>query len=286
MKKLYAILILVCILALSGCGHEHTWEDANCITPKTCSECSETEGEALGHTWKDATCTAPKTCSVCNETDGEALEHTWNEATCSTPKTCSVCNETVGEALEHNYGEWEIELEATVSTDGVKVRYCENCSEKESKKYQLSSFVKNDKFIFTPEEFRKLFFDNFVELGYSRFGGAQIQEKDGQVMVAIRDSSYNNVGNIGFVVDGNTWQMASTKTESGFDGILMIISAEEEFVANAILCMVMSCDPTTTEAAAREIAKSILEEETEWGGINFTFAITGNYYTMTAVVAK
>ena len=31
--------------------------------------------ECTEHTWVDATCTAPKTCSVCNATEGEALAH-------------------------------------------------------------------------------------------------------------------------------------------------------------------------------------------------------------------
>ena len=33
--------------------HEHDWVAANCTTPKTCEECKETEGEALGHDWGD-----------------------------------------------------------------------------------------------------------------------------------------------------------------------------------------------------------------------------------------
>ena len=32
---------------------------------------------AKGHTWDDATCTTPKTCSVCGATEGEALDHTY-----------------------------------------------------------------------------------------------------------------------------------------------------------------------------------------------------------------
>ncbi|MBQ9145461.1 MAG: hypothetical protein IJX70_03240, partial [Clostridia bacterium] len=79
----------------------HTWVDADCDTPKTCSVCGETEGEALGHAWVDADCDTPKTCSVCGETEGEALGHDWNDATCTAPKTCSVCGETEGEALGH-----------------------------------------------------------------------------------------------------------------------------------------------------------------------------------------
>ena len=32
-------------------AHEHTWVDATCVAPKTCSGCGETEGEALPHTY-------------------------------------------------------------------------------------------------------------------------------------------------------------------------------------------------------------------------------------------
>ena len=79
----------------------HTWADATCTTPKTCSICGTTEGEALGHDWVDADCDTAKTCSVCGETEGEALGHTWIDATCQTLKTCSVCNATEGELGSH-----------------------------------------------------------------------------------------------------------------------------------------------------------------------------------------
>ena len=80
---------------------EHTWTPATCDTPKTCSVCETTEGEALGHNWTDATCSAPKTCTVCQATEGEAGEHNWVNATCASPKTCSECFTTEGEALGH-----------------------------------------------------------------------------------------------------------------------------------------------------------------------------------------
>ena len=83
---------------------EHTWVNATCTAPKTCSVCTATEGEALGHTWTDATCTAPKTCSVCTATEGEALGHNWTDATCTAPKTCSVCGVTEGAANGHTGG--------------------------------------------------------------------------------------------------------------------------------------------------------------------------------------
>ena len=105
MKKMLFCLVIAVALLLSGCCISHRWTEADCVTPKTCAKCEETEGDALGHSWAEATCVAPKTCTVCAVTEGEALGHSWEDATCYVPKTCSVCAETEGEILEHNL-EW------------------------------------------------------------------------------------------------------------------------------------------------------------------------------------
>ena len=50
---LLVALIFVLALVLTSCGnkqHEHKWSEATCTSPKTCTECGATEGEALGHT--------------------------------------------------------------------------------------------------------------------------------------------------------------------------------------------------------------------------------------------
>ena len=50
------------------------------------------------HSWLDATCTAPKTCSVCGETEGEALGHgdlVYSFVDNTHTFTCTVCNEVV-----------------------------------------------------------------------------------------------------------------------------------------------------------------------------------------------
>ncbi|MBQ8238952.1 MAG: hypothetical protein IJZ39_13605 [Oscillospiraceae bacterium] len=100
MKKLSVlILALVCLLAFTGCCFHREWTAATCTTPKTCVECGETEGEALGHTWADATCETPKTCETCRETEGEALGHAWVDATTEAPKTCTTCAATEGERI-------------------------------------------------------------------------------------------------------------------------------------------------------------------------------------------
>ena len=103
--------------------HTHSWIEATCTTPKTCSTCSAIEGDALGHIWKDAICAAPKTCSTCSATEGEALTHTFQDATCTKPKTCSVCGKAEGTAIGHNW------VEATCTTP----KTCQNCQTTEGK---------------------------------------------------------------------------------------------------------------------------------------------------------
>lgn len=99
--------LAICVM-LTGCGHEHTWIEATCTEPKICSECGETEGEALGHTWVEATCAEPKHCSVCGETEGEALEHTLTEANYQQPATCEVCGTEVGEPLQADFEKYNL----------------------------------------------------------------------------------------------------------------------------------------------------------------------------------
>ena len=120
MKKMILIITaLSLMLALAGCGCKHeTWNEADCVNPKTCAECGETEGSPLGHSWKAATCDAAKTCENCGETEGEALGHAWVASDCETPKTCYNCKLTDGEALGHDWQDATTELPKTCNTCG------------------------------------------------------------------------------------------------------------------------------------------------------------------------
>ena len=116
-RILMTALVLVMVLVLCACGCKHeTWNDADCVNPKTCAECGETEGAPLGHTWQAATCEAPKTCDSCAATEGEALGHSWADATCDAPKTCQTCKMTEGEALGHDWQDATTEAPKTCAT--------------------------------------------------------------------------------------------------------------------------------------------------------------------------
>lgn len=79
----------------------HKWTDATCTTPKTCANCGETSGSALGHEWTAATCENPKECTRCGQISGSALGHTWEPATLTSPKNCTRCGKTEGSALNY-----------------------------------------------------------------------------------------------------------------------------------------------------------------------------------------
>ena len=133
-KLLFAIGLLLALATLVGCGHHHLWKEATCTYPKYCTECNETEGQALGHDWTEATCTQPKVCRRCGAVEGDALGHDWIEATCSHPKKCRRCGATEGEALQHEWVFKEI-VEPTCKNRGYSLFVCNLCGHEESRDY-------------------------------------------------------------------------------------------------------------------------------------------------------
>lgn len=108
LKVLSTLLTLVTFLSFfTACGssytsqqsessHEHEWENATCIQPKTCKTCGKQEGIAIDHDFGEwfetqpATCQAEgekrRNCSVCGYYETRmifVLEHTYEEGVCT-----------------------------------------------------------------------------------------------------------------------------------------------------------------------------------------------------------
>ena len=72
-------------------GHTHSYAKADRTTPEKCA-CGATRGKALGHTWKNATCQAPKTCTACGATEGGKGDHTFVDGICSVCGTSNLAD--------------------------------------------------------------------------------------------------------------------------------------------------------------------------------------------------
>ena len=115
--------------------HTHTWSQATCTSPKTCSGCGETSGSALGHSFSNGK------CSRCGAKDPNYQEptppaHTHSytskvttEATCTSngtiTYTCS-CGHSYTEstsALGHNYQDHEETIHHPGESRHIQVCY-------------------------------------------------------------------------------------------------------------------------------------------------------------------
>ena len=126
----------------------HTWNDATCTAPKTCSVCKITEGSALGHkyetAWSKDTDKHWHKCSVCGDKTNEET-HSWDKGTVTIQPGCTtagtktfgcICGATKTENIDaagHKFGDWEIVKEATCTAEGREERVCSVCSAKEAK---------------------------------------------------------------------------------------------------------------------------------------------------------
>ncbi len=83
----------------------HTWEDATCTEPKTCTVCQATEGATVAHTGGSATCKSKAECSLCGTKYGELAAHTPNldDGDCTTAITCSICGSVTTNAKSHAF---------------------------------------------------------------------------------------------------------------------------------------------------------------------------------------
>lgn len=111
-KKLVVLCIsaLLCALCLCACNrevpHHHTWKDADCTEPQTCTECGATAGQPLGHSWVEASCLSPRTCAICGLTDGEPTPHDFTPATYWEIPVCQVCGSSSGSTLRPDFAQY------------------------------------------------------------------------------------------------------------------------------------------------------------------------------------
>lgn len=215
---LFAIMLMICLLLFSGCSCDHVWTEADCLNPKTCSNCQETEGDPLGHDWSAATCQAAKTCSRCTATEGEPTGHA--------------------------PGEWN-EVIDMVTCSGSREQYCASCNEIiSSETVSLSTLVQDDLFLFTPEEFMerlaliaKLYIDEFTYEFVPSATGLQVL------------AYANGKQSVIQFFHSDTTALAGNETDASEVWCVSLIAIGESD-SDFRLCFLMACDPTLDKDAA------------------------------------
>ena len=140
----------VCLVCESILVHQeeipalgHTWLDATCTQPQTCSVCSATQGDVAPHEvvideGKAPTCTNTgltdgSHCGACDALLDEQKEipakgHEWREATCTSPDMCTRCGALTGVAKGHD-PVVDAKIEATCTETGLtEGSHCAECS--------------------------------------------------------------------------------------------------------------------------------------------------------------
>lgn len=155
---------------MTACGCSHTWVEATCTTPKTCSECGETEGEALGHAVENWETVKEATCAEEGEKSG----------------ICSRCGDTMQEAipkLEHTLGEWVVSKNPTPSEAGEKTQSCTVCGE----------VINTEEYTLPPEEMEAQYKSSCAEYDYDTIARDPDKYKDtygkytGEIIQVIED---------------------------------------------------------------------------------------------------
>ncbi|MBR2570550.1 MAG: hypothetical protein IKE30_00240 [Clostridia bacterium] len=146
-RRIGAVLFILSLLFALSAYAESTWQCDAChrrVQTMLGDQCPYCGAQRHIHTWREATCTEPKTCTECGETEGEALGHQWGEgkviqeATCRTAGvksyTCVRCGtvreENFGKNPENHSGGTEVEsrVDAGCVSDGYTGNvYCKGC---------------------------------------------------------------------------------------------------------------------------------------------------------------
>jgi len=96
----------------------------SCTKGDECSRCDYAEN-ATEHTWVDATCTEPKTCTVCGTTSGVVLGHDYVLTQCGTAKECLTCEIDPADAPDnvtgHTFAEYDTDAYRTCLDCGATV---------------------------------------------------------------------------------------------------------------------------------------------------------------------
>ena len=247
MKKFLTMVLaisLTCVLAACGC--DHAWTEADCETPRTCSKCGKTEGEALGHDWKEADCLNPRTCSRCGKTEGKALGHKPGEAEAG--------------AVDPLKGSRSLLTRCTVCGEVL-----------EEKEEPLKSLHKDGTFLMNYGEFCQRFDQVFRSIGKDIWYAEPAEDGDRAVCLIKQDDLVCAI--MVFMTEDNQILSPAQKDEKIIAGVtcLNIPQVQGNAMIDMIVGLLQTCDPTIDEEEKLNCIKEIHGQLLKSDEFSFTF---------------
>ena len=208
-------------------------------------------GCCLSHSWTDATCNTPKTCSKCEQTEGEPLEHAWKEATCQELKTCTGCGLTEGEKQPHDFGPEEMQTPNYVKATAAFTKTCVTCGFQSERIADLEKLTDHGTFLLTPEEFSQRFTNILTDLMLGKDMYFSFIDDEGKsdtliMVMAQRTSGENHkiLGKFKFTDINNKPLLPDQKNEANvFYKVQGTVTGEDEALF-AKVALWMAGDPT------------------------------------------
>lgn len=203
------------------------------------------------HTWVEATCEQPRTCSKCEKTEGDALGHHWTDATCTKARHCTVCSIQEGTPAGHTPGEEIRQLDPVDGSYRIQ-QHCAVCQQQLSDQYEkLETFVEDDLFFFSPQDFldrmSAIAKESFPDFRYE-FGS----EQDTFMVHLIMAGDEGADGTLMFMTEDNTAISQDQLAEPGIWCLSLtdVGSTGEYGVAlssDIIQLLYRTCDPLLSE---------------------------------------
>ena len=169
-------------------------------------------------------------------------------------------------------GDWVVTKNASYLESGEKTRYCIECEEPvETTSFELTSFIENDAFIFSPNDFTYKLdacLQN-IEGDYGAYIG--VRDEDNVVASCIyRDSEHSGVCIITYSKGEDSFTYEASTTKTGADGLLIFFDAScnDEELALVLPPILRSLNPLLTKESAVQLSSSIIEKSESSGVVD------------------
>lgn len=204
--------------------------------------------------------------------------HEWADATCTEPKTCTLCGETDGEAAGHISGNWveaDTDFNNAVKTSEKRCTVCDEALETNT--IQMDKLYEGKLFLFTAEEFANRLNAVLDNLGDIEYKTKYVKDMSGMGPACIISNKTENIAAISMLNKYSSTGAATHGVRNITGMFCYFYSDSDQLTAEAMLAIVLACDPSMNLDDGRKCCSSIIEN----GSTGTSYRIDGLSYFLT-----